>query len=183
MLGTMTKTTDPVSEDMADEVAVPWLSPVEEQAWLAAVSMMFLLPAELDAQLQRDSQLHLYEYFVLSRLSMAAGRTLRMSQLADVTNGSLSRLSNVAKRLEGRGWIRREADPNDGRCTNAQLTDAGWEQVVAAAPGHVAAARRVLIDVLSPAQLIRLGDIGRTVIDELRSDGRPDPLLRDLLQK
>lgn len=180
MMVTMTKTT---GEETSAPVAPLWLSPVERQAWLAAMSMMFLLPAELDGQLQRDSQLHLYEYFVLSRLSMAADRTLRMSQLADVTNGSLSRLSNVAKRLESRGWIRREADPDDGRCTNAQLTDAGLEQVVAAAPGHVAAARRALIDVLSPAQLIQLGDIGRTVIDGLRRDGRPDPLQRDLLPK
>ncbi len=156
-----------------------WLSPVEQEAWLAAVGMAFVMPAELDAQLQRESQLHLFEYLVLSRLSMAAGRTLRMSELAGLTNGSLSRLSNVAKRMEGRGWIRREPDPADGRFTRAVLTDAGWGQVVAAAPGHVAAVRRVLIDVLAPEQLDQLGRIGRAVSEARQARGCPDPTRDD----
>ena len=66
-------------------------------------------------------------------LSMSPGRTLRMSKLADVTNGSLSRLSNVVKRLEQRDLVRRAPDPTNGRYTNAFLTEAGWECVVQAA--------------------------------------------------
>ena len=156
-----------------------WLSAVEQEAWLAAVGMAFVMPAELDAQLQRESQLHLFEYLVLSRLSMARDRTLRMSELAGLTNGSLSRLSNVAKRMEGRGWIRRTPDRDDGRYTNAVLTEAGWAQVVAAAPGHVAAVRQLLIDVLTPEQLGQLGQIGRTVSEARRARGCPDPTRDD----
>ena len=82
---------------------------------------------------------------------------MRMSSLADVTNASLSRLSRVVTRLEDRGLVRREPDPTDGRFTNAILTDDGHRAIVDAAPGHVAHVRRLVIDVLSPEQLRRLG--------------------------
>ncbi len=124
--------------------------------------MMFLqLPGPLDAQLQRDSGITLFEYLVLSYLSMAPHRTLRMSELAEVANGSLSRLSNVAKRLEQRGWLRREPDPCDGRYTVAHLTDSGWQLVRDAAPGHVDTVRQLVIDPLTDAQLRTLSAVGR----------------------
>ncbi len=62
---------------------------------------MWLLPGPLDAQLQRDSGLNLFDYFVLSSLSMADGRQRRMSDLAAQANASPSRVSNVVSRLEG----------------------------------------------------------------------------------
>jgi DNA-binding MarR family transcriptional regulator len=74
-----------------------------------------------------------------------------------VTNVSLSRLSHLVKRLEGRGFIRREPDPADGRFTNAILTDQGFQTLADAAPGHVAHVRSLVVDVLSPEQLRRLG--------------------------
>src|SRR5262249_46645979 len=85
-----------------------WLTKNEQEAWAALAGMMTKLPAALDTQLQRDAKLTLFEYFVLSALSMAERRTLTMSQLAAIVNGSLSRLSNVIKQLERRGWVRRE---------------------------------------------------------------------------
>jgi DNA-binding MarR family transcriptional regulator len=90
-------------------------------------------------------------------LSESPGRTRRMSTLAQVTNASLSRLSHLVKRLEGRGLVRRETDLSDGRFTNAILTDAGYELLVSAAPGHVAHVRSLVVDVLSDEQLRRLG--------------------------
>jgi DNA-binding MarR family transcriptional regulator len=138
-----------------------WLDDQEQEAWLAVAMLMILLPGRLDAQLQRDSGLTLYEYLVLSSLSMTPGETSRMSELAKLTNGSLSRLSNVAKRAEARGWLVREPDPDDGRYTIARLTPAGRDVVVAAAPGHVAAVRELVIDPLTKTQLRALGDVGR----------------------
>ncbi|MGD0934342.1 MAG: MarR family transcriptional regulator, partial [Streptosporangiaceae bacterium] len=119
-----------------------WLTREEEQAWIAAAAMIVLVPGALDAQLQRDAGLSLFEYLVLSWLSMTPGRALRMSELAEQANGSPSRLSNVARKLEARGWIRRYPDAEDGRCMWAALTESGYELVVAAAPGHVAAVRK-----------------------------------------
>ena len=51
-----------------------WLSPDEQQAWIGVTAVMWLLPGPLDAQLQRDSCLNLFDYFVLSSLSMADGQ-------------------------------------------------------------------------------------------------------------
>jgi DNA-binding MarR family transcriptional regulator len=118
---------------------------------------MTWLPWSIDQQLQRDSNLGMVEYQVLAMLAQGHDRTLRMSSLAEVTNASLSRLSHLVKRLEGRGLVRREPDPADGRFTNAILTDEGFSVLAAAAPGHVAHVRSLVIDVLSREQLRRLG--------------------------
>lgn len=139
---------------------VRWLSPDEQRAWIAVCQVMLQLPSALDAQLQRDSDLNLFGYLALSRLSMAPNRTLRMSELAVLAGGSLSRLSNVIKRLELRGYVRREPDPENRRFTNAILTDPGWEKVVAAAPGHVEAVRASVFDRLGAAQISALAAVG-----------------------
>jgi DNA-binding MarR family transcriptional regulator len=81
---------------------------------------------------------------------------MRMSGLAVLTNAELSRLSHLITRLQKRGFVRREPDPNDGRYTNAVLTDAGYDVVVAAAPGHVAAVRELVIDALDDTALAAL---------------------------
>jgi len=52
-----------------------------------------------------------------------------MSDLAEFTQGTLPRLSNVVARLEKRGWVRRTPDPADGRYTLAILTGPGWAKV------------------------------------------------------
>jgi DNA-binding MarR family transcriptional regulator len=141
----------------ADEPPVRWLTGAEVDSWLSVVRMMTWLPWSIDQQLRRDSNLAMVEYQVLARLSNSPQRTLRMSLLADLVNSSLSRLSHLVKRLEERGLVRREPDPTDGRFTNAILTDEGFRTLAEAAPGHVAHVRSLVIDVLSPEQLRRLG--------------------------
>ena len=133
-----------------------WLTSDEREAWLSVVRVAARLPAMLDAQLERDANLNFFEYTVLAMLSEQPARTLGMSRLAAVTSASLSRLSNVVKRLERRGYLRRQPDPDDGRCTQAVLTDAGMAKVVETAPGHVAAARQFIIDAVTPTQLRQL---------------------------
>lgn len=149
-----------------------WLSPDERAAWLSLVGVMVKLPAALDAQLQRDAGLSYIEYMVLAMLSEQPNRQLRMSELAATINSSLSRLSHVAKRLEGQGFIRREPDAADGRYTNAVLTDAGFDAVVDSAPGHVAAVRSLVFDALTPAQLSGLRDAGERIVAKVDPAGR-----------
>ena len=136
-----------------------WLTDEEQQTWIALARTLITVPAALDAQLQRDAQLSYFEYLVLSWLSMAADRTYRMSELAGLVNSSLSRLSHVARRLEGQGWLSRRPDPTDGRYTLATLTEDGWRKVVAAAPGHVGAVRRIVLDPLTRAQVKQLREV------------------------
>jgi len=149
-----------------------WLTPDELEAWMALAAMLFKLPGVLDYQLQRDSGLTHFEYVVMAGLSESPGHTRRMSDLAGFANGSLSRLSHVVKRLEKRGFVVRRPDAEDGRITVAELTDAGYEQVVAAAPGHVAAVREYVIDALTPEQLGQLKAIGDQVHRKV-DPGRP----------
>jgi DNA-binding MarR family transcriptional regulator len=140
-----------------DKPPVKWLTAGEVDSWLSVVRMMTWLPWSIDQQLRRDSNLGMVEYQVMARLSQRPERTLRMSELADLANASLSRLSHLVKRLEDRGFVRREPDPADGRFTNAILTDLGFQTLAEAAPGHVAHVRSLVIDVISPEQLRRLG--------------------------
>jgi DNA-binding MarR family transcriptional regulator len=149
---------------------VNWLSPDEQAAWRQLVALLFRLPSALDAQLQRDAGISNFEYMVLSGLSEAENHTLRMSDLAAMASGSLSRLSHVVSRLEKRGWVRREACPGDGRFVNAVLTDEGMAKVVATAPGHVEAVRRLVVDALTPPQLAELGCASGAILGVIAKD-------------
>ena len=126
---------------------VRWLTPAEKDGWTGLASLVLLLPGRFEAPLQREHGLTLFDYLTLSQLSEADGGRLRMSDLAYLANGSLSRLSNVVKRFEGRGWVERMPDPDDGRYTLVALTAAGRQVVEDAAPTHVEAVRRRLPDV------------------------------------
>jgi len=126
-----------------------WLDADEKEAWTGLISLVLLLPGKLEAPLQSAAGLTLFEYLTLSQVSEAPDRRLRMSELAFLANGSLSRLSNVVKRFEQRGWVERSPDPDDGRYTLVALTDPGYDLVVAAAPVHVRAVRDLVIDRLT----------------------------------
>ncbi|GAB5895382.1 MULTISPECIES: MarR family winged helix-turn-helix transcriptional regulator [Mycolicibacterium] len=125
-----------------------WLSQQEKETWTGLAALMLLLPGKLDAAM-RPVDLTLFEYLTLSHLSEAAEHRIRMSDLAFLANGSLSRLSNVVKRFEQRGWVTRSPDPDDGRYTIAELTEAGYRLVVEAAPIHVRSVRELVLDRLT----------------------------------
>lgn len=140
-----------------------WLNAEEQQTWLSLAAMVINLSNALDTQLQRDAGISHFEYQVLATLSEADEHTMRMSDLAILTNGSLSRLSHVVKRLEKQDWVRRTPDPANGRYTLAHLTDPGWDKVVATAPGHVEEVRRLVFDPLTQTQQRTLRTIGHRV--------------------
>src|SRR3954465_9420620 len=149
-----------------------WLDEDERAAWLRLIAVVELLPGVLDAQLRAASGLTHFEYFVLAMLSEAPERTLRMTTLSRRTNATLPRLSHVVNRLEGRDLVERFPCPEDRRATNARLTSAGWDAVVAAAPGHVATVRRGLVTPLAPVQVALLRDIGDALLTRLDPEGR-----------
>lgn len=148
-----------------------WLDEAERAAWLRLVAVVEMLPGVLDSQLRTEAGLTHFEYFVLAMLSEAPERTLRMSWLAQRTNATLPRLSHVIRRLEDRGLVERFPCSDDRRATNARLTGAGWDAVVAAAPGHVDTVRRHVIDPLTSEQLGQLRGIGDALLSRLDPDG------------
>lgn len=144
-----------------------WLSPEERTTWLALTGLLVRLPGALDSQLERDSGLSFFEYMVLAMLAEQENQTLRMSALAELTNGSLSRLSHVVRRLENEGLVRRETCQEDRRATNAILTADGRERVEAAAPGHVQHARELVVDAVAAEDLATFGRVAWQILDRL----------------
>jgi DNA-binding MarR family transcriptional regulator len=153
-----------------------WLTGEEEQAWRAVASVMHNLGWALECQLERDSDLSFIEYYALARLSEEPTRTLRMSELAAVTNASLSRLSHLVTRLEKWGLVRREPDPINGRYTNAILTKAGYTKLVDSAPAHVEAVRQLVIDEFSPADLTKLRTFCERIVARVDASTWKQPL-------
>ena len=146
----------------------------ELATWERFTAVLELLPAALDAQLNADSEMTYFEYFCLTRLSLAQNQVLRVSALAAQTNAKLPRLSRVVTQLEKRGLVTRSTCPSDARATNVSLTDAGREKVARAAPGHESAVRRLVLDALEPAQVSELSDICGAMLSRLDPDRRMD---------
>jgi DNA-binding MarR family transcriptional regulator len=136
---------------------VRWLTVEEQCTWRAFLEANQRLYEELDRELLRDVGLPLAYYTILAMLSEAPGRVLRMSDLAERTWSSRSRLSHAVDRLEERGWVERSSCPSDRRGSFATLTDAGFAVLEAAAPSHVASVRRLVFDVLTPEQASEFG--------------------------
>lgn len=153
--------------EASDEVR--WLDGEQQRHWRAFLTGSSIMTAALSAQLEADSGMSLSEYEVLVRLSESEGHTLRMSQLADGLVHSRSRLTHTVRRMESRGLVERRACDADGRGVNCHLTPFGLETLVAAAPGHVMAVRRHLVDVLTPEQFAALGEAMTAVAEHFQS--------------
>ncbi len=151
----------------------PLLTEEEFSTWLPLIGVMIKLPAALNEQLQRDAEISHFEFWALMGLCLHEGHSARMSDLAVLTNGSLSRLSQVISRLEKRGWVRRAPDPTDGRCTLAILTGDGWEKFVGSFEAHTEEIRRLVFDPLTKAQTRQLSEIGHRILRTI-DPSKPD---------
>src|ERR1700704_5747535 len=98
------------AEKPADELPDRWLTPGQLASWLSVVRLITRLPWAIDTQLQRDTDLSMIEYMTMAMLADTPEWTMRMSELAEQTSASLSRLSHLVKRLESRDYVRREPD-------------------------------------------------------------------------
>jgi DNA-binding MarR family transcriptional regulator len=157
-----------------------WLDDGEQRAWRSFLAANRLLMESLERQLQQDAGIPQSYYEILVRLSEVPGHTLRMSELAESSMSSRSRLSHAVARLEENGWVRRRECDTDRRGLMCELTEAGLAALRDAAPGHVAAVRAGLFDLLSPAQVTGLREICEAVADHFGGDrswppGEKDP--------
>jgi DNA-binding MarR family transcriptional regulator len=141
-----------------------WLTAEEQHAWRAFLTATQTLFSAVEGQLQRESGIPHGYYEILVRLSEAPGRALRMSQLAEASASSKSRLSHAVARLEERGWIERLDCATDRRGQIARLTDSGYAALEAAAPRHVEHVRKSIFDLLSGEQVAQLTAISEAII-------------------
>lgn len=153
---------------------IRWLDEQEAAAWQAARTLGQPLWTALGRDLQQDSGLSMADYQVLVVLSSEAGGTLPYRDLASATGWEKSRLSHQVTRMEQRRLVQRHDCASDGRSADVALTAQGRAAIERAAPGHVAAVRRLLIDRLTDEQVRALAAIGREVGSALRCDGTPD---------
>ena len=146
-----------------------WLSAAEMRAWQAFLTAGALLDRRLDQQLRQEAGLSHAQYEILVRLAAAPGGELRMTDLAGALY-TKSGLTYQITQLEKAGLVCRGASPGDVRGVVAALTDAGRQRLAQAAPGHVAAVRALLIDVLTADQLTAvadgLGEVARRLDDD-----------------
>lgn len=146
---------------------VRWLTESEERAWRALQFMQMRLEGELAHQLAAESGLSYSDYAVLVALTDQPEGRMRLFELAGVLGWEKSRLSHHITRMVGRGLVAKERCDIDRRGAYVVATSRGRKELEAAAPGHVAAVRRLFIDQLTPHQLDAIGDAAETVLAAL----------------
>ena len=149
--------------------APAWLNPAEMKAWRSYIIASRRLLEALDNDLD-GHDLSMPDYEILAQLSDAPERRLRMSELAEITLLSRSRLSHRMKVMEKAGWVKREACPSDKRGYFAVMTAKGWKAIVAAAPDHVDSVRSRFLEHLSVGDQEVLAQIFSRIETSLRTE-------------
>jgi DNA-binding MarR family transcriptional regulator len=148
-----------------------WLTADEQRTWRTYLRLNSLLLARLNRQLQQDSGLTLPEYEVLVQLSEAPQQRRRPFQICEALNWEQSRLSHQLTRMQHRGLVAREECEADGRGAFVVLTAEGANAIQSAAPGHVAAVRRLVFDRLGDDQRAAFEQACTAIIDALAELG------------
>ena len=144
-----------------------WLSDDEQVSWRAWIAASLLLPDRLSRDLQEQAGISLPDYEIPVYLSEAPEKRLRMSELADRTLSSRSRLSHQVDRLTDAGLVDRQPCSDDRRGYFAVLTPQGLDYLVKTAPVHVGSVREHLVDVLTPEEFAEFGRLCAKVADRL----------------
>ena len=149
-----------------------WLDSDQQRIWRAYLTATTMLSERLDRDLREVHGLSLPEYEVMVRLSEAPQRRLRMAELAASLSHSRSRVTHTVARMESEGLVRRTSCPTDRRGVIAELTQAGYDRLVEAAPTHVAGVRAHLVDVADPHDFAAMGRVFTAVAEALEDETR-----------
>lgn len=144
----------------------------EERVSVARLhALLELLPRVLD-QGMAEVGLTSFEFTLLEALHEAPDHRLRMSALASRTNATLPRLSRVVTGLEKRGLVVRAACAEDGRATNAVLTDGGERVHLDARPVYERVVRSFVLADLDDADVADLSRLTFAILSRLDPDRR-----------
>lgn len=165
---------EPVQDTVPDEVPdeVPWLDDAEQRVWRQWLFVTSRLPTALNAQLQTDSDLSLQDFEVLVALDESPENRSRIAALAVSLQWERSRLSHHVTRMAKRGLVARQECGDDARGSVVVLSEQGRARLVQAAPGHVRAVRRLMLDALDREDLAALERITRRMGEGL-ADAHP----------
>ncbi len=119
----------------------------DEKALMQALACAInVLPRALDADLRREQDLPLTEYFALAYLAETEGRRLRINELASRLWMTISGATRTVNRLQALSFVTRERSASDGRGADVILTDEGLQRLRQAWPSHLESARRRVLD-------------------------------------
>jgi DNA-binding MarR family transcriptional regulator len=146
-----------------------WLDAQQRHAWRTFIRLHQKLFAEISRDLQAHSKLSSADFQILVALTDTQEGRQRFQQLAKSMDWEQSRLSHQIARTIKRGLVAREECAEDGRAAFVTITPAGGDAIQAAAPHHVAAIRRLVIDALSPDELANLAQISTRILDNMEN--------------
>ncbi len=142
-----------------------WLDANQQAAWRTLVSVVTRLPAALDTQTQRDSDLTHFEYFTLAQLSESPGRApvVRSRGVHEfVVVAPVARDHPPDQTRLGLPG----ADPGQPRLLRGAHRR-GLREVAEAAPAHVESVRQLVFDGLDDHQVRLLTELGAVLVAQL----------------
>jgi DNA-binding MarR family transcriptional regulator len=142
-------------------VPVRPLDDAEEFLFRSLMRLTITLPRVMSDDLERSCGMNATEYRVLMHLSEAPDRQLRMSDLADRTGLSPSRMTRVVDAMAEGGLIEKLQGSDDGRTTLATLTKEGLATLRRAYPHHLRSVRRTVFDHLERDETLAIGPVLR----------------------
>jgi DNA-binding MarR family transcriptional regulator len=131
----------------------------EFDAWRGLIRLRESVTREIDRRLQETGEISLDDYGVLITLVGLPGMRLRMSDLGARRMLTPSGITRAVMRLEERGLVRREADPEDGRGALAALTGDGLAALRRAQVVHHATVRELYLDRLDEREQRQLAQL------------------------
>ena len=134
-------------------------------------ALLELLPTALDRELTATG-LTSFEFTLLEALHEADQGRLRLTALASRTNATLARLSRVVTGLVRKHLVTRAACEEDGRATNAVLTEAGANAYLESRPLYEHAVRRLILDGLDGDGVARLAELSHSILSKLDPERR-----------
>lgn len=162
-----------LGERLDEQLDGRWLDDREARAWRGLQFMNMQLDAALARELAADSDLSIQDYAVLVALTDQPDASLRAFELADLLGWDKTRLSHHIKRMSARGLVSKEVCPTDRRGFFVVITPTGRRAIETAAPGHVAAVRRLFVDLLTEHELDVMAQVSAKVLAAL-GDTAPD---------
>ena len=152
------KPADDCAYVVGDDGLASW-SRTHQDAWVGLLETHKRLTRGLEADLEAKYGLGLSALEMMGRLAAAEERILRLTDVAEQTGLSLSRVSRITDALEARGLVERRQCPADARARNAWLTDAGLELLRAAQASHFASVQERFFDRMEPGEIALLADL------------------------
>jgi DNA-binding MarR family transcriptional regulator len=144
-----------------------WLNEEEHRTWRSLLRMHAQLTAALAQALKIDSDMSISDYEVLAILSEAQEGAVRARELRCELQWEKSRLAHHIRRMEQRGYVRRDVCTDDRRAPLVCITETGLATIRAAAPAHVARVRELFFAALTPAQKRAIRQATEAVLENL----------------